>query len=168
MMKIRFVRNVFSLLITLVGSSDLCHLHLFVFMVIMCTLFHKFDVILIFSVWRHHFEHISSPPVFQVSLSECASTPGPAAAPARWRMATWQPFAARRSRRCDPTALNWSTWLLGTPRHIKVRERRSQRESPFRKVRSVIHHLGKGPKSQRRTAFSVSEQWHGQTESLKG
>lgn len=60
---------------------------------------------------------------FQTNLSGCASTPGPAAAPVRWRTATWQLFAARRSRRCDPTALNWSTWLLGTPRPIKVRER---------------------------------------------
>lgn len=68
---------------------------------------------------------LSSASVFQMSLSGCVSTLGPAAVPVRWRTATWRLFAARRSRRCDLTALNLSTWSLDTPRPTKVSERRS-------------------------------------------
>lgn len=67
-------------------------------------------------------EAISSASVFQMSLSECVSTLGPAAVPARWRTATWRLFAVRLSKRCDPTALNSSTWLLDTPKPTRVRE----------------------------------------------
>lgn len=96
------------------------------FYCVVCVLMCKFASIFIFFAWKHHFKHISSPSAFQASRCVCASTPGRAAAPVRWRTATWQLFAARRSRRCDPTALNWSTWLLATPRPIKVRDRRWQ------------------------------------------
>lgn len=60
--------------------------------------------------------------VFQMSLSECVSTLGPAAVPVRWRTATWQLFAVKHSRRCDLTVSNSSTWLLDTSRRTKVRE----------------------------------------------
>lgn len=71
---------------------------------------------------------LSSPSVFQTSLCECVSILGPAAAPVRWRTATWQPFAVRLSRRCGPTVSNSSTWLLDTSRPTKVRQRNGAKD----------------------------------------
>lgn len=88
---------------------------IYLFLRLICVCFNVYILLLFSSSLNENIIFTS-----QASRFECVSTLGPAAAPVRWRTATWQLFAARRSRRCDPTALNWSTWLLGTPRPIKV------------------------------------------------